>query len=168
MNSLSSRQHRKNYSLPLNTYMCRSRVVWHKRLGFATIRSEFRCVKNEATTLKNTPPPFSNNPLPKIWLWKNNCPGERKFGMQRSQFIDYTHTQKQSFGHPTRFDFRLQYLVDIYHLFSVFLLVSGTIFRPLPYLRVTVFEGREVDRRKTISRSLIPLSFSSLSYSLSF
>ena len=50
--------------------------------------------------------------------------------------------QKQSFCHPTRsVAFHLRHPVDIYHLFSVSLSVSGTIFRrrPLAYLRVTVF-----------------------------
>ena len=32
--------------------------------------------------------------------------------------------QKQSFGYPTGFAFHLQHPVNIYHLFSVFLLVS--------------------------------------------
>ena len=39
----------------------------------------------------------------------------------------------------TRFGFHLHLLVDICHPFSVFLSVSGTLFRPLPYLRVVVF-----------------------------
>ena len=39
----------------------------------------------------------------------------------------------------TRFGFHLHLLVNIYHPFSVFLSVSGTLFRPLPYLRVVVF-----------------------------
>ena len=39
----------------------------------------------------------------------------------------------------TRFGFHLHLLVDICHPFSVFLSVSGTLFRPLPYLKVTVF-----------------------------
>ena len=39
----------------------------------------------------------------------------------------------------TRFGFHLHLLVDICHPFSVFLSVSGTLFRPLQYLRVVVF-----------------------------
>ena len=47
--------------------------------------------------------------------------------------------QKQYFDLLTRFGFHLHLLVDICHPFSVFLSVSGTLFRPLPYLRVAVF-----------------------------
>ena len=39
----------------------------------------------------------------------------------------------------TRFGFHLHLLVDICHPFSVFLSVSGTLFRPLQYLKVVVF-----------------------------
>ena len=45
----------------------------------------------------------------------------------------------KSFDLLTRFGFHLHLLVDICHPFSVFLSVSGTLFRPLPYLRVAVF-----------------------------
>ena len=65
----------------------------------------------------------------------------------------FKQEQKQSFGHPTRFAFHLQHPVNIYYLFSVFLLVSGTIFWPLPYLRVTVFRLSGLSFRRLFLRS---------------
>ena len=48
-------------------------------------------------------------------------------------------TETVLWSYPTHAAFHLQHPVAIYHLFYVFLSVSGTIFRPLPYRRFMVF-----------------------------